>query len=104
MVKEKSKPEKVKSPEEEFVEKVAELKKEKSKEELLEIVSIQPFNHELRDFMAARKALDEMKVEYPLTAKVQCEERDTLAGFGKVKAEKPVEAEVPKEEESKKKL
>ncbi len=63
MAKEKSKPN-VKSLEEEFDEKVAELKKEKSKEELLKIVSIQPKNHELNDFMAARRALDELKVPY----------------------------------------
>jgi len=65
MDKEKSKPNpKVKTPEEEFDEKVAELKKEKSKAELLEIISKQPENHELRDFMAARQALDELVVEY----------------------------------------
>lgn len=54
----------VKTPKEEFDEKVAELKKEKSKAELLKIVSVQPANHELRDFMAARKALDELGVKY----------------------------------------
>ena len=43
---------------------VDKLKKEKSKEELLKIVSIQPENHELNDFMAARKALDELKIPY----------------------------------------
>ncbi|KKM60199.1 hypothetical protein LCGC14_1544300 [marine sediment metagenome] len=43
---------------------VDKLKKEKSEEELLKIVSIQPENHELNDFMAARKALDELKVPY----------------------------------------
>jgi len=67
MVKEKSKPTKVKSPEEEFDKKVAELKKEKSKEELLKIVSVQPENHELRDFLAARKALDELGVKYSMS-------------------------------------
>lgn len=75
----------------EFSMKVAKVKKEYSKEELLEIVQIQPFGHELADFMAARKALDEMKIEYPLTAKVQCEERDLNAGFGKVKTKMPEE-------------
>ena len=55
---------KAKTSEEEFDLRVAELKKEKSKAELLEIVSKQPENHELRDFMAARQALDELVVEY----------------------------------------
>ena len=54
----------VKTPEEEFDEKVAELKKTKSEVELLEIVSVQPAGHELRDFMAARKALDELGIKY----------------------------------------
>lgn len=61
MVKEKLK---VKTPEEEFDEKVAELKKSKSEVELLRIVSVQPAGHELRDFMAARKALDELGIKY----------------------------------------
>lgn len=52
----------------EFADKVAELKK-KPKEELLEIVSKQPLNAELRDFLAARKALDELKVPYSRPAK-----------------------------------
>lgn len=99
MVKEKT--QKVKTPEEEIAEKVVELKK-LGKEKLLEIVQIQPFNHELRDFVAARKALDELEVEYPLTAKVQCEERDTNAAFGKVKAEVPKEKPVESEETEKK--
>jgi len=60
----KPKEPKVKIPKEEFDEKVAELKKEKSETELLEIVSVQPANHELRDFMAARKALDELGIKY----------------------------------------
>lgn len=55
---------KVKTPKEEFDEKVAELKEKKSEVELLRIVSIQPANHELRDFMAARKALDELGIKY----------------------------------------
>lgn len=80
----------------EFSEKVVKVKKEHSKEELLEIVQIQPFNHELGEFMAARKVLDELKVEYPLTFKVQSEERDIGAGFGKVKVEKP-EEETPED-------
>lgn len=62
-------------PAEEFEKKVKELKKEKSVKELLEIVSIQPFNYELADFMAARKALDELKVKYPRGFRVSCEER-----------------------------
>lgn len=48
----------------EFADKVKELKKDKTKEELLEIVSKQPENHELRDFLAARQALDELKIPY----------------------------------------
>ena len=60
----KEKPKKIKTQEEEFADKVAELKKEKSEEDLLKIVSIQPENRELRDFLAARKALDELKVPY----------------------------------------
>ena len=47
-----------------FAEKVAKVKKEKSKEELLEIVSKQPENHEIQDLLVARKALDELKVPY----------------------------------------
>lgn len=43
---------------------VDKVKKEKTEAELLEIVSIQPLNHELRDFLAARKALDELGVKY----------------------------------------
>ncbi len=93
----------------EFADKVAKVKKEHSKEELLEIVQIQPFNHELGEFTAARKALDELKVEYPMNFKVQCEERDFNAEFGKVRVEKvpeekPVEEEKPEEpvEEEKK--
>jgi len=58
---------KVKTPKEEFDEKVAELKKTKSETELLAIVSIQPANHELRDFMAARKALDELDIKYSMS-------------------------------------
>lgn len=80
----------------EFSEKVVKVKKDHSKEELLEIVQIQPFNHELGEFMAARKVLDELKVEYPLTFKVQSEERDINAEFGKVKVEKP-EEETPED-------
>jgi len=60
---------KAKTSEEEFDLRVAELKKEKSKAELLEIVSKQPENHELRDFMAARKALDELGVKYSTSFK-----------------------------------
>lgn len=86
MAAKKSESEKVKSPKEEFDKKVIELKK-LGKEKLLEIVQIQPFNYELNDFTAARKALDELKVEYPMDFKVQCEERDFGAGFGKIKAE-----------------
>lgn len=55
---------KAKTPGEEFNKKIAELKKKKSETELLEIVSVQPANHELRDFMAARKALDELGIKY----------------------------------------
>ena len=47
--------------------KIDELKKEKTKEELLKIVSVQPETHDLRDFLAARKALDDMGVEYNKT-------------------------------------
>lgn len=93
MVKEKSQ---VKSPEEEFLEKVTELKRTKTKEELLEIVSIQPFNFELRDFLAARKILDELKIEYPSTFKVQCEERKI-----EIIPEKIVEKSIEKTEEPK---
>lgn len=66
---------KVVTSEDEFKAKVIELKKSKSEKELLEIVSVQPFNHELNDFMVARKALDELGVEYSMTCKVSCEER-----------------------------
>lgn len=59
----KDKP-KVKTPEEGFADLVKKLKKDKTKEELLEIVSKQPENHELNDFLAARQALDELKVPY----------------------------------------
>lgn len=65
----------VDTSEKEFKEKIAELKKSKSTEELLEVVSIQPFNYELSDFLAARKALDELGVTYPKTFKISCEER-----------------------------
>ncbi len=47
-----------------FKEIVDKVKKEKSKEELMEVVSRQPYNYELADFFAARKALDEMGVSY----------------------------------------
>ena len=100
MADKKTKSEKVKSPNKEFDEKVAKLKKEKSKEELLEIIQIQPFNHELADFSAVRKALDELEVKYPRTYKVQCEGRDMDAAFGKIKAEKPVEKPEEKSEET----
>jgi len=70
-----TKKEKIKIVKDEFKAKVAELKKSKTKEELLEIVSIQPFNRELNDFMAARKALDELGVSYPGGFKISCEER-----------------------------
>lgn len=65
----KEKEPKVKSSEEEFAELVKKLKKDKTKEELLEIVSKQPLNAELTDFIAARKALDELKVPYELSFK-----------------------------------
>jgi len=65
---------KVVTPEEEFKAKVAELKKRPEKE-LLEIVQKQPFNYELGDFMATRKALDELGVKYPKTFKISCEDR-----------------------------
>ena len=67
MTKEKkqSKSESIDAKEErEFKEKVAELKKGKSKDELLAIVSKQPENNDLVNFLAARKALDELKVSY----------------------------------------
>ncbi|KKM82739.1 hypothetical protein LCGC14_1316520 [marine sediment metagenome] len=47
-----------------FAELVAKVKKDHSKEELLARVSKQPDNYEIAEFMAARKALDEMKVPY----------------------------------------
>ena len=54
----------VKTPEEEFDERVAELKEGKSKAELLKMVSVQPAGHEIFQFIAARKALDELEVKY----------------------------------------
>ncbi len=77
---------------------VDKVKKKYSKEELLEIVQIQPFGHELAEFSAARRALDQLKVKYPMTFKVQCEERDMNAGFGKVRVEKPVEKKLSEKE------
>ncbi len=78
---------------------VDKVRKEYSKEQLLEIVQIQPFGHELAEFLAARKVLDELKVEYPMTFKVQCEERDMNAGFGKVTVDKPAEEKTAEPEE-----
>ena len=54
----------VKTPEEEFDERVTELKEGKSKAELLKMVSVQPAGHEIFQFMAVRKALDELGVKY----------------------------------------
>jgi len=63
------KPKKVKTPEEEFDEKVADLMKTKSKSQLLKIVSVQPSCADLNNFMAARKALDELGVKYSTSFK-----------------------------------
>lgn len=60
---------KVGTPEAEFEKKVAELKEALAPADLLKIVSRQPENHELRDFLAARKALDELGVKYSLSFK-----------------------------------
>ena len=98
MEKEKTKP-KEKSNEEKFVDSVAEWKKDKSKEELLEIVETNPNagKFTILDRMIARKALDELKIPYSRNFKAQGKEKPA-----EEKKETP-EPEKVKEENSSKK-
>ncbi len=96
MEKEKTKP-KEKSNEEKFVDSVAEWKKDKSKEELLEIVETNPNagKFTILDRMIARKALDELKIPYSRNFKAQGKEKpaEEEPAEPEEKSEEPVEEE-----------